>query len=170
MSEVALRDGSRVIVRPVQADGKQRLLEGFERFGEQSRYRRFMGIKKRLSDEELAFFTEIDHHDHEALVAVDPESDLGVGVARFIRLSGDAAEAAVAIVDEWQGRGLGGLLLSRLAARAREEGVDRFRAWMLGESRDMLHLFERLGEVRVLAREGDSVEIEVPLSSPSGAR
>jgi hypothetical protein len=108
MSEVALRDGSRVIVRPVRADGKQLLLEGFERFGEQSRYRRFMGMKKRLSDEELAFFTDVDHHDHEALVALDAESGLSVGVARFIRLSGDAAEAAVAIVDDWQGEASAG--------------------------------------------------------------
>jgi L-amino acid N-acyltransferase YncA len=79
----------------------------------------------------------------------------------------------VAIVDAWQGRGLGGALLTRLAARARAEGVRRFRAWMLAESRDMLHLFDRLGELRVLAREGDSVEIEVELkavSSPAGAR
>jgi GNAT superfamily N-acetyltransferase len=170
MSEVTLRDGGRVIVRPIQADGKQRLLEGFKRFGEQSRYRRFMGMKKRLSDEELTFLTQVDHHDHEAIVAVDAESGVGVGVARYIRLSGDAAEAAVAIVDAWQGRGLGGVLLSRLAERALEEGVGRFKAWMLGESRDMLHLFGHLGEVRVLAREGDSVEIEVPLSSRAAAQ
>jgi L-amino acid N-acyltransferase YncA len=98
-----------------------------------------------------------------------------VGVARYICLQGaaDTAEAAVAIVDDWQHRGLGGALLSRLAARAREEGVRRFRAWMLAESRDMLHLFERLGPLRVRAREGDTVEIEVDLdalSSPAAGR
>ena len=176
MSEVTLRDGSRVIVRPVRPEDKPLFVEGFERFGEDSRYRRFMGMKKRLSDQELAFFSEVDHHDHEALVGLDVECGAGVGVARYIRLgAGDAAEAAVAIVDVWQGRGLGGLLLARLAARAHEEGIHRFRAWMLSESRDMLHLFEKLGDLRVVARDGDSVEIEVALEAarirrPAGAR
>lgn len=175
METLGLRDGTPVTIRPVRPEDKPLYTAGFERFGEQSRYRRFLGLKKRLTDEELAFFSEVDHHEHEALAAIDPVTGEGVGVARYICLQGaaDTAEAAVAIVDDWQHRGLGGALLSRLAARAREEGVRRFRAWMLAESRDMLHLFERLGPLRVRAREGDTVEIEVDLdalSSPAAGR
>jgi GNAT superfamily N-acetyltransferase len=166
---VTLRDGVEVVIRPVVPDDKPLFASGFERFGEQSRYRRFMGMKKRLSEEELAFFSEVDHREHEALGAIDPASGDGVGVARYIRMPGDpeAAEAAVAIVDAWQHRGLGGALLHRLAGRAREEGIHRFRAWMLSESRDMLRLFERLGSLRVVAREGESIEIEVELEAVS---
>ena len=175
METVSLRDGSQVTIRPVEPSDKPLFAAGFERFGQESRYRRFMGMKKRLSERELAFFSEVDHHEHEALGAIDVVSGEGVGVARYIRMPGDpeAAEAAVALVDAWQHRGLGGALLSRLATRAAEEGVRRFRAWMLSESRDMLHLFERLGPLRVIAREGDSVEIEVSLeavSSRAGGR
>jgi GNAT superfamily N-acetyltransferase len=158
METLGLRDGTPVTIRPVRPEDKPLYTAGFERFGEQSRYRRFLGLKKRLT-----------------LAAIDPVTGEGVGVARYICLQGaaDTAEAAVAIVDDWQHRGLGGALLSRLAARAREEGVRRFRAWMLAESRDMLHLFERLGPLRVRARQGDTVEIEVDLdalSSPAAGR
>ena len=75
-----------------------------------------------LGDGDLRYLTEVDQHDHVALVAFDGD-DL-VGVARFVRRDGtDSAEAAVTIVDEWQGRGLGTALANLLAERAREEGV-----------------------------------------------
>jgi GNAT superfamily N-acetyltransferase len=167
METVGLRDDAEVIIRPVEPGDKALFAAGFERFGQESRYRRFMGMKKRLSERELAFFSEVDHHEHEALGAIDVVTGEGVGVARYIGMPGDpeAAEAALAIVDAWQHRGLGGALLSRLAARAREEGIRRFRAWMLSESRDMLRLFERLGPLRVIGRDGDSIEIEVELEA-----
>src|SRR5688500_17289907 len=62
---VKLKDGSEVIIRPVVPDAKPLLLEAFQRFSSQSRYQRFLGTKTRLSPDELAFLTEIDHADHE---------------------------------------------------------------------------------------------------------
>jgi GNAT superfamily N-acetyltransferase len=80
-----------------------------------------------LAESELAFFREVDHHDHEALRALDAETGDGVGVARYIRLhSSSAAEASVAVIEAWQGRGLRGVLLERLAAPTWAEGVERF--------------------------------------------
>jgi GNAT superfamily N-acetyltransferase len=69
----------------------------------------------------------VDHHDHEAIIALDPLTGEGVGVARYVRAGADpeVAEVAVTVVDDWQGRGLGRALLERLAARARREGVRR---------------------------------------------
>jgi RimJ/RimL family protein N-acetyltransferase len=166
---VDLRDGPRVRVRPVVAGDRDRLAAGFERLGEWSRYQRFLGYKKRLTDSELAFLTQPDHHDHEALAALDPDSGDGVGVARFVRDPYDpaAAEAAVAVVDAWQGRGVGGALLGRLATRAREEGIERFKASLLVENRAMLALFERLGSLH-LRRDAATAEIEVQLPVAAG--
>src|SRR3954454_10759994 len=115
---VTLRDGSEVIVRPLSPTDKPLLLEGFTRFGDRSRYQRFLGFKKRLSTDELDFLTNVDHVGHEAIGAIDPDSGHGIGVARFVReRPGSAvAEAAVAVVDAWQSRGLGWVLLSRLVA------------------------------------------------------
>jgi RimJ/RimL family protein N-acetyltransferase len=161
---VELRDGGRVRLRPIRPEDKPRLLEAFERLGKGSRYRRFLAHKKELSVDELAWLTEVDHHDHEAIAALDPQTDDGIGVARYVRLPDrpDAAEAAVTVVDDWQGRGVGGLLLRRLAQRAREERIREFHATLLTDNRAMLALFRRLGALRVV-RTGSVQEIEVAL-------
>src|SRR4051794_7507470 len=62
---VRLRDGRQVLLRAVRPEDKPLFARGWERFGDDSRYRRFMGAKQRLSTSELAFFTELDHIDHE---------------------------------------------------------------------------------------------------------
>jgi GNAT superfamily N-acetyltransferase len=161
---VELRDGSCVRVRKVRADDRPLFVSGFSRLGPESRYRRFLFHKKLLRDDELDFLTQLDHRDHEAIGAIDEATGCGVGVARMVR-EGDgrsSAEAAVAVVDDWQGRGLGGLLLDRLTARARELGVERFTATLFTDSRSMMALFERLGCVQ-RRRHGNVVAIEVDL-------
>src|SRR3954452_3013806 len=130
---VTLRDGTELDIRPVTAADRRLLLSGFARFGERSRQQRFFGVKVALTEAELTFFTEVDHHDHEALGAIDPQTGAGVGIARFIRLEpgAEVAEAAVSVVDDWQARGVGRALLTALVERAHEEGVDRFQATLL---------------------------------------
>src|SRR5919206_101211 len=91
----------------------------------------------------------VSEHDteEEAIGALDPVAGEGIGIARFVREQpgGPVAEAAVAVADEWQGRGVGGVLLERLAERAREVGVAEFTASLLTSNRAMLALFARLG-------------------------
>jgi GNAT superfamily N-acetyltransferase len=159
-----LRDGRRVLVRPVTSSDKALLRRGFERLSDESRYRRFLAPMTDLSDETVRYLTEVDHHDHEALVALDPETREGVGVARYVRGDpGDVAEVAVVVVDHWQGRGVGTLLLDALAARAREEGIKRFTGLMLASNDEMMDLLESLGPVRVIDREIGTVEVEASL-------
>ena len=74
-----------------------------------------------------------------------------------------AAEAAVSVIDAMQGRGLGGLLLRRLCHRAAQNGVRVFTAELLASNHSMLHLFEKLGTVRVTGRKGAELEIDVEL-------
>ena len=82
---VTLRDGAQVDVRPVEPEDRAALAEGFERLSPESRYRRFFGPMPRLSDRDLDYLTRVDHHDHEALVAVDALTGDGIGVARYVR-------------------------------------------------------------------------------------
>jgi GNAT superfamily N-acetyltransferase len=163
---VTLRDGSRVAVRPIGPQDAAPLLAGFERLSELSRYRRFLSPMQELSEPMLRYLTEVDHHDHEALVAMSADGTL-VGVARSVRSPGDpqAAEAAVTVADDWQGRGLGTALLGLLADRAREEGIGRFTALMLADNRNMLDLFESLGPIRILERASGTIELEITLPS-----
>jgi RimJ/RimL family protein N-acetyltransferase len=171
MDEVRLRDGSMVLVRPIAADDKDLLSAAFEALSPESRYLRFLGTKKRLTQGELRFLTEVDHSDHEALVAIEPGSGEGVGVARYVRDpdAPAAAEAAVTVVDAWQGRGLGTELLRRLVQRAREEGVERFTAELFTDNRDMLDLFAAAGEVTVTGRFGPTEAISVVLPADHDA-
>ena len=152
-------------VRPIRADDKQRMLDAFERLSPQSRYRRFFAATPTLQPEQLRYLTEIDHHAHEALVGIDPSTDAGLGVARFIRSPDDpaVAEVAVAVVDDWQGRGLGTALLQELAARAREEGVERFSAQVLAENKPMLEVLDALGHAKVVRRDHGVVELVMDL-------
>ena len=160
-----LPDGREVLVRAVRPEDKPLFARGWERFGDESRYKRFMGVKRKLSTGELSFFTEIDHIDHEAIGALDPETGEGLGVARYVRDADrpHAAEAAVSVIDAMQGRGLGGLLLRRLCDRAAQNGIRVFTAELLASNHTMLHLFEKLGEVRVTGRNGAELEIDVEL-------
>jgi GNAT superfamily N-acetyltransferase len=170
---VRLRDGATVLIRPVRPDDRPLFVAGFERLGEQSRYARFLGLKKRLRDDELRFFTDVDHRDHEALGAIDEASGEGVGVARMIRLPDrhDVAEAAVAVVDDWQGRGVGKALLERLVARARALGVTHFQATLLTRNKAMLSLFDRLGCMRSRRDDHDvqTIDVELPAEGREGA-
>ena len=144
-SRTRLRDGSSVVIRPIAPEDRELLRAGFERLSERSRYLRFQTPLVELSDEQLSYLTDVDHHDHEALLAVDPERDDAVGVARFVRVGDGVAECAIVVADDWQNRGLGGQLLERLVERAREEDVERFTALVLAENTDARRLLERLG-------------------------
>jgi GNAT superfamily N-acetyltransferase len=162
---IALRDGSRIRIRRLRDSDSELLLRGFRRLSPESRYRRFLTPTPKLSERTVRHLVEIDHRDHEALIAVDEECDEGAGVARYVRNEArpTAAEVAVTVVDDWQGRGLGTLLLEAITMRAREEGVDTFTALMLVENREMMDLLRRLGAVRVVDRAAGTVEVEVHL-------
>jgi GNAT superfamily N-acetyltransferase len=157
-----LRDGSEIGLRPIQPDDKQVLLEGFERLSPESRYKRFLVPMNELSERDLRYLTEVDHHDHEAIVAQTPEGE-PLGVARFVRTNGDTAEAAVAVTDDWQGKGVGTALLTRLAERAREEGISHFTATCLATNDDMLQLLRELGPTRILNTGSGVVEAQIDL-------
>jgi RimJ/RimL family protein N-acetyltransferase len=161
---VTLRDGTVVVVRQVHRGDAALLADGFARLSEESRRLRFLSAKERLTAAELRYFTEVDHHDHEALGALDETDGRGLGVARYIRHADDpeAAEVAVTVVDDWQRRGLGTELLSRLIDRAREEGVRRFTALVSADNDATIGLLQGVGaDVRAVSREPGVVEYEI---------
>jgi GNAT superfamily N-acetyltransferase len=163
---VLLRDGSVVLIRQVHSADAALLADGFAHLSSRSRQLRFLTGKSDLTPAELRYFTEIDHHDHEALGALNPVDGHGLGIARYIRLVEDpeGAEVAVAVIDAWQGRGLGTELLSRLADRARREGIGHFTALVAADNVSVIALLQdsRVG-VRVTHRESGTVEYEITL-------
>ena len=148
-TEVTLREGARVRLRPILPTDKTLLIDGFRRLSPQSRYRRFMAPVEELSDSQVRFLTEVDYVDHFAWVALDPDApgEPGIGVARYVRVPGEpeVAEAAVTVVDDYQGRGVGSLLLEALGAVALENGITRFRGYALESNRPIREVLEALG-------------------------
>jgi GNAT superfamily N-acetyltransferase len=163
--ELALRGGARILVRPILPEDKERLREGFLRLSAQSRYRRFLTSQGHLSEQQVRHLTEIDYADHMAWVAVDPSRPArpGVGVARYVRLPEEptVAEAAVTVLDEYQRRGIGTILLRMLAGSAREHGIRSFRGYVLAENAPMREILQGLG-ARVV-QEGPLLRVDVPI-------
>jgi RimJ/RimL family protein N-acetyltransferase len=145
--EVALKDGLSVLVRPLRPDDKRLLRSAFEALSPETRYRRFFAPLQSLSSQDLRYLTEVDHHDHEALAAINPENGMIIGVARYVR-SEDASEAEVAVVvgDPWQQHGVATALLERLVERARQAGIERFVALVLSDNEDGLEFFRHVAK------------------------
>ena len=161
---VIVRDGSEVLIRPVRGSDAPLLADGFARLSARSRWMRFLGAKQALSPAELRYLTEVDHHDREALGALDQASGRGVGIARYVRDAADpqAAEIAVTVVDDWQRLGLGTVLLTQLSDRARAAGILRFTAQVSTENDAGIRLLRRLN-AEFVRREVDTVAYEIAL-------
>ncbi|MEX1164061.1 MAG: GNAT family N-acetyltransferase [Nitriliruptor sp.] len=173
--EIHLRDGSPALLRQIRPADRDDLAEGIRRLSPASRYLRFQRVVEELSDEQLRYLTDVDHHDHEAIVALDrcrPDRP-GIGVARYIRepFEPTVAEAAITVADEYHGQGAGTLLLGALAARARAAGIEIFRSYVLAGNTAMLEVFDHLGAVRELETDGLwRVDLSVPEEDGSRPR
>lgn len=139
-------------------------MRAFERMSERSRYRRFFTAMRELGPGTLAYLTEVDQQDHVAIIALDDADLEAVGVARFVRSQTDphSAEAAVTVIDDWQGRGLGHVLLRRLASLARRGGVHRFTAVVKVENPAAIDLLRGVGRAEV-SRAGSELELLIEL-------
>jgi acetyltransferase len=158
---LTLPGGSRVNARPIGPQDKPALLAFFGRLSDESRRRRFLGPKPKLSSRDLVFLTEVDQQRHVALVALDPAGAI-VAVARYAAWPGAAARAdlAVAVADEWHRRGLGSALAGRLVAHARAAGLEALTASTLNENGPSRALLKRLG-FRPVGRSGSVVDYEL---------
>ena len=164
--EVALRDGTKIRLRPITPEDKDALVDGFRRMSPESRYRRFMGAVDHLTAEQLRYLTELDYVDHYAVVAfaLDTPGQPGIGVARYVRSSDEptVAEAAVGVVDDYQGRGVGTLLLTALGAVALENGITRFRAYFFEENAPIKQLLDDLGATFTVVNGEPVAEVDLP--------
>jgi GNAT superfamily N-acetyltransferase len=144
--DARLSDGTEVRLREIRASDKALLAAGHERLSEQSRLRRFLSAKPRLTSSDLRYLTEVDGVNHYAVVALRGEQI--VAVARWVRLRDEptAAEAAVVVGDPLQGKGLGKILARELADAARARGIERIRASILSDNPPALALMKVIGD------------------------
>jgi acetyltransferase len=149
---VTLADGARLVVRPIEPEDARDFAVAFRRLSALSRFRRFGERIDRLTPKQLSAATRVDHESHEALVAFDEATGEGIGEARYIRAPDDPRQAEVSctVLDPWQHRGVGSVLVERLAARARAAGIERCTAHIiLGDAparRLLAHIADELDE------------------------
>jgi GNAT superfamily N-acetyltransferase len=163
--------GADLLIRQVRPEDKELIAAGIERLSPQSRYRRFFRPLDQLSERDLAYLTEIDHTDHEALAAIDPETGDLVGVARYVRgAEPHLAEVSVAVGDPWHRRGVATALLERLVERARQAGITHFVALVMDENVEAISLFEHWVDGQVQPRRSASGHLELLIELPEPGR
>ena len=168
--EHVLDDGTPVVLRAIRPDDAAELRRGFERLSPSSRYRRFLATRDTLSDDTLDYLTRVDGRDHAAIVALTrgPDgADVGLGIARFIRMPDEpeVAEAALTVIDDAQGKGLGRLLALALARAAVAQGIRRFRGEILATNQPVQQLLVEAGAV-VKPSDDGALVFDVVLDPP----
>ena len=145
-----LKDGTQIVIRPIQPDDADDLQATFQRLSMESIYLRFLSFKKELPDEEARYLASVDYTSRMAFVAIcnEDDQDIVAGVSRYAMLDTghpEIAESAVVVADEYQGRGLGKLLLWRLVNYARAKGIHFLRGNLQIGNNRMLDLVRRSG-------------------------
>jgi len=160
-----LRDGRRVDIRALRQDDRDELLAAVGRTSPESLYRRFFTVKRGFTEQEIAFFLNIDFVDHVALVTVVDEASrpVIVGGARYILLRPGKAEVAFAVIDQYQGQGIGTALMRHLAGIARGVGIRELTADVLPENNAMLRVCATSGLPLTTKYESNIVHVALRL-------
>lgn len=167
-SDGQMRDGELIRLRPIRPDDSRLLREFHERLSDHSIYRRYFFLHPRLSSAEVEHLINLDYVDRLAFVVEDGGRLVAVG--RYERLPGTKdAEVAFVVADNYQHRGLGSLLLQRLAGAARDRGIETFKAETLAENRDMIDVFMSSGFPVSTTTEWGTVYIRFPIAKTPAA-
>ena len=164
----SLRDDSPFEIRALKPDDRDDLLAALDRTSTQSLFRRFFSVRRHFSEQEIDRFINVDFVDHVALVATVKENGrtVIVGGGRYIMVRPGEAEMAFAIIDPYQGHGIGSALFWHLIAIARSAGLRKLTADVLPENAAMLKLFKRNG-FRLHRHQGAEVKVELELDGAS---
>lgn len=160
---VQLKDGRKVVVRPIDRNDAERLISFHDHLSPDSQYYRFFGPKPRLTAAEAAYLAGVDFHQRFAIVAVDGKHIVGVG--RFDINEPRHAEAAIVVRDDYQGVGLGTALLLRMREIARGRGLDAFTAEILAENKRMFELLASAG-LDIGPPQAGVVRVSAPIDQP----
>jgi GNAT superfamily N-acetyltransferase len=161
-SDVVLRDGVTLHLRPIRGDDGPGLLALYDRLSPESLYFRFFAVPDRNAGK-ADYLSKVDYDRRYAIVA-EMEGAI-VGVARWERFADrpSHAEVAFTVADDFQGRGLGSLLFQRLAALARARQIAVFEAEVLKNNERMLRLFARTGLTSATRDQGSVLTILLSL-------
>ena len=161
-----LRDGSQIEIRALRREDEADMLAAVERTSAQSLQRRFFVMKRYFSEKERAFFMDIDFKDHVAIVALAEESGRKIVAAggRYIVFEPGRAEMAFVVIDAWQGRGIGSILMRHLVKFASDAGLQELTAEVLPENAAMIKVFGKFGFKPTARRDPQTLHLVLKLS------
>ena len=161
-----LRDGRSIAIRALRSDDEAQMLTAVSRISPQSLYRRFFGPKKGFSESEKAFFLNVNFTDHVALVATIEQSGQTeiVGGARYVVAEPGIAEVAFTVIDEFQGQGVGSVLMGHLILLARRASLKQLVADVLPENSAMINVFKKSGLPATITRAKGVVHVRLDVS------
>lgn len=166
--DAVLLDGREIHIRPISPGDSDALVRFHQGLSDETTRLRFFVLHPELACTEVVYFTHVDHHDREALLAL--AGDDIVGVSRYDRIPRTSdAEVAFVVADGWQGSGIGTHLLEELVRRARAEGVTRFLADTLAENYRMRGVFRDSGLLVTSKTRSDVVHVVLDLRLESAA-
>jgi acetyltransferase len=147
MRGVTLKDGTTAVLRPIRPGDESELSALYARLSPETAYQRFFTVMARLPPSWAHTFANVDYERRMAIVAVSPDNGL-IAVARYdLDKASNEAEIAIVVQDQWQGKGLGTMLMAELLSYAEAQGIRRFRADVLSENGRMLDMLTRLTQV-----------------------
>jgi len=166
-TDIVLRDGSTVHVRPTAAEDVPRLRAFLGSLSDRARWFRFFSAGVDLDD---AARRAADPGEGLSLLALRGPEGTVVGHGTYIRAGSGRAEVAFAVADAWHGHGIATVLLAHLAHAAAGEGIETFSANVLSENRRMLGVFHDSGFPVVARRSEGEIDLEFPTSLSRAAR
>ncbi|SIN85348.1 Protein N-acetyltransferase, RimJ/RimL family [Bradyrhizobium erythrophlei] len=161
-----LSDGSQIDIRALRPEDEADMLAAVGKASAQSLQRRFFVMKRHFSDKERAFFMDIDFKNHVAIVAVAEEAGrkVIVGGGRYIVFEPGRAEMAFVVVDTWQRRGIGSILMRHLVKIASDARLQELTAEVLPENAPMLKVFGKFGFKPATRRDPQTVHLVLELT------
>lgn len=163
---VKAKGGDGFLLRPIRATDEEKLTKLFYSLTDDSLYKRFMHVTKRIPHAERQYFLDVDYDTNMAIVieTCDPgEEPVIIGVAQyFLDRETRFADVAFVVRDEWQGQGLGSKMMEALTDFARGKGIEGFVADVFSTNHGMMQLFKNSGLEMKTRRKGDVIRIELP--------
>ena len=164
-----LRDGTAIVIRSIRAEDGDSLRTQFKFLSPDSVRLRFHGLRRSPTENQAIDLAKIDFVDHVALVAtLQSNSEELIGVGRYIVCTEDKslhrAEIAFVVLDDYQGKGIGSLLLKHLGILARLQGLTHFQADVLADNYRMIKVFEHSGFAVTRSIEGGVMRLQVTIA------
>jgi GNAT superfamily N-acetyltransferase len=160
-----LRNGRKIEIRALRPEDRDDFVAAVSRVGTQSLYRRFFAVRRHFTEDETSFYLNVDFRNHVALVAIAGENGRPAIVAggRYIVVQPGQAEVAFTVLDQYQGQGIGPLLLRHLVAIAKDARLKELIADVLPENGAMLKVFRTSGLPCAEKREASSINVKLKL-------